>query len=279
MNMSNVKQMKKIRAASALLICAALILSGCDAEVSERGLAPAQPEVTDGVAIVYPQESAQFYVGDFVDIQAEVGDPAGFSAAVLTVNDAVYRRDTFVSAVTNGGLFQPWIPTEEGVYALQIHCETAAGAQSASNVVNVYVGMRPETSEDLSEEKPPDEEAPAEDEECPIPLATATGYPFCRTGPGTAYNAITNLQPGQSFPIMAVSGSGSWWQIEYNTSGGTCWVWDDLVTVCGDTSAVKVVSGLEKDAVEDPDEAPVQEPEAENEGGDDGGPTTGPTTP
>lgn len=275
------KDFRRFKEVLILLIVGLLVLSACDEPIPARGGPPVQPESRDGVTIVYPQESAQFYVGDFVDIQAEVGDASGFNAAVLTVNDAVYRRDTFHSAVKNGELYQPWIPDEEGVFALQIQCETADGGQRASNVVNVYVGVRDEDIEPPLEEEAIEEEAPPqeEDEACPVPMATSTGYPFCRSGPGTAYNQITNLKPGQSFPITAVSGSGSWWQIEYNTSGGTCWVWDDLVTVCGDTDDIPVVSGMEKDAEEAPAEAPAEGTEPDDGGGDDGGPTTGPTTP
>jgi len=281
MNTQKERKMIKMRTISMLLILAALLISGCDQAALARGVAPIEAESRDGVAIVYPQESAQFYVGDFVDIQAEVGDASGFSAAVLMVNDAVYRRDTFHSAVKNGELYQPWIPDEEGVFALQIQCETADGGQRASNVVNVYVGVRDEDIEQAPAEEVIEEEAPPqeEDEACPIPMATSTGYPFCRSGPGTAYNTITNLQPGQSFPITAVSGSGSWWEIAYNTSGGRCWVWDDLVTICGETDDIPVVSGTEKDAEEAPAEAPAEGTEPDDGGGDDGGPTTGPTTP
>ncbi len=272
------RQMKKVNMISALLILAALMLSGCDQAAPARGAAPVQPDSRDGVAIVFPQESAQFYVGDFVDIHAEVGDIDGFSAAVLTVNNQVYRRDAFASAVKNGDLYQPWVPEAEGVYALQIHCETAAGGQSASNVVNVYVGMAKVTKETPAEEPIAEvtEEPAAETSECPIAMATATGYPFCRSGPGTAYNTITNLQPGQSFPITAVSGSGSWWQIAYNTAGGTCWVWDALVTVCGDTDDVAVITGLEKDAAEAPAEAPPGEETGPTPTWD---PASGPTSP
>jgi len=256
---------QRIFARMAVGLTTVLIFSSCDQAVLEHNVPPIEQEINDGVAIVYPQESAQFYVGDFVDIHATVGDPAGFSAAVLSVNDQVYRRDTFASTVKNGDLYQPWVPEQDGIYALQIHCETAAGGQRTSNVVNVYVGMREETSEEPAEQAPPEEETTAEEEECPIPMASSSGYPNCRSGPGTAYNVITSLKPGQSFPVTAVSGSGSWWEIEYSTSGATCWVWDNLVDICGNTDDVPVIIGKEKDA-EAPEEPqqPAEQPQPDD---------------
>jgi len=261
------------------------IFSGCNEAVPARGIAPSHRELYEGMTIVYPQESEQFYVGDLVDIHAMISDVGGLSAAVLTVNEQVYRRDQFLDTVNNGDLYQPWIPTEAGVFALQIHGESLNGGQTSSNIVNVYVGMDEEEDamplEEVEEEVK--EVTPEEsDVECPIPMATSTSYPFCRSGPGTAYNTVTSLQPGQSFPVVAISGSRSWWKIEYSTSGATCWVWDDLVDICGDTDDIEVVTGTEKDAeapAEAPEEESKPEPKPEPEQEPTWDPSSGPTSP
>jgi len=265
--MKNRQEFGNFKISAALMLLGLLLLSGCDEVIPTRGVPPSDATTKEGVMIVYPEESAQFYVGDLVDIHATIGDTSGFSAAMLTVNDQVYRRDQFLDSVNNGDLYQPWIPTEAGVFALQIHGESLNGSQASSNIVNVYVGM------DVDDAEPPIPEEPAEEaveeaapeeinDECPVPMITSRGYPFCRSGPGTAYTKVTNLQPGQSFPVVAISGSRTWWEIEYSTSGATCWVWDDLVDVCGDTDEVPVVTGTERDA-ETPVEEPVEEPDDE----------------
>jgi hypothetical protein len=61
--------------------------------------------------------------------------------------------------------------------------------------------------------------------------------------------------------------SGTWWQVE-GTASGTCWIWEDLVEICGDTADVQVVSVQEMDQEveekepEDPSEEPPPLPPA-----------------
>ena len=82
-------------------------------------------------------------------------------------------------------------------------------------------------------------------------------------------HVFVGLRPDQSFPIVGRSVSGAWWQVERNSSGATCWVWTDLVDICGNTDDVEVIGIQEKDEVieeevpEDPAEEPPDVPPAE----------------
>ncbi len=249
-----------------------LSAAGCEVFASRGG----QPSggASSRVTIVYPQESAQFFVGDFVDIHAEISDPSGLTTSVLIANEEILRRDTFLSSVANGDLYQPWVPDAPGVYALQLILETSAGGQIPSNIVNVYVTQAKEKASEEPAEK--SEEATEEEkaaEACPLPTATSKGYPFCRSGPGTAYAEVTNLEPGQMVLVTAVSSSGNWLRVEYSKSDDTCWVWRKLLEISGNTDCLPVSDELEKDTLQ---EVPEEEPDSPTHPTKD--PGSGPTT-
>jgi len=214
------------------------------------------PEPFAGAMIVYPRESEQLHVGDFVDVAARIGDQGGLSASTLLVNDQPLRRDPFLSTIENGMVIQPWIPSSPGVYVLQMILESGAGGQHASNRITVYVSeavAKEEITPEPVEEK--NEEPESNEEECPQPIATTLSFANCRSGPGTGYNLIAGLKPGESFPLIGRIASGSWWQVQ--RGGGSCWLWSNLISICGDTQAVPLSNMLEKD------EVMAEEPEKE----------------
>ena len=97
------------------------------------------------------------------------------------------------------------------------------------------------------------------EEECPNPIATTHSYANCRSGPGTGYDIVAGLKLDQSFLIIGRSNSGIWWQVEAAISG-TCWIWENLIEICGDTTDVEVVAVQEKDQEKEPTEEPTEEP-------------------
>ena len=137
------------------------------------------------------------------------------------------------------------------------------------------------------------------EERCPQPMASTISYANCRSGPGTAYNIAVGLKPDQEYMVIGKSNSGEWWQVERSANMGTCWIWTNLVDICGDTDDVKVVGMQEKDKVIEEEvveeEAPVKpeeevpekevppEPEGETGNGESPAPPKdsgeGPTTP
>ena len=221
-----------------------------------------QPEAGSGasksIALVYPHDGQHLSVGEMADVQSQVSNAASTLSVALFVNGATYRIDDFMESFTTADVYQPWTPKAPGVYTLQTMLDNDG---ISSSTITVFV--------DAAEEEPA-EELPAEEPvECPEPVAEVISYGNCRSGPGTAYHLVTTVKPGQIFPITAVSGSGNWWEIEYNDGGNTCWIWDKLADICGDTDDVPEVLGKEKDTIEEPpseEELPPEEEPSEPEG-------------
>ncbi len=81
---------------------------------------------------------------------------------------------------------------------------------------------------------------PTPTEQAPIVIGDSNSN--CRFGPGTVYDVVGFLLEGQSAPIDGRNAAWTWWWIERVDGSGHCWVWDGLVTVEGDTSAVPVIA-------------------------------------
>lgn len=246
-----------------IFLIVSLFFTSCDTV----SISIKQPEAGSGasksIALVYPHDGQHLSVGEMADVQSQVSNAASTLSVSLLVNDATYRKDDFEDSFTSADVYQPWIPKAPGVYMLQ----TMLGHGGiSSSIITVFV--------DAAEEEPA-EEPDEEPVECPEPVAEVISYGNCRSGPGTAYNLVITVKPGQTFPVAAVSGSRNWWEIEYNDSGNTCWVWDKLIEICGDTDDVPEVLGKEKDAVE---ETP-SEPEPDDPMHPTKDPGDGPTTP
>jgi len=253
-----------------------VFLAACDViTISRPDDTPPVP--AGGIIIISPFDGQHFSLGDVIDVKTEVSGGTSAPSISLLIDGVIYRTDYFNSKFNNPHISQTWTPAEPGTYLVQTFITDGSGNLFNSTSITVIVDGATEQPQ-IEEETQPE----SEPEECPIPMASVTGYPFCRSGPGTAYNTVTSLQPGQSFPVVAISGSRSWWKIEYSTSGATCWVWDDLVDICGDTDDIEVVTGTEKDAeapAEAPEEESKPEPKPEPEQEPTWDPSSGPTSP
>ncbi|MCB9156531.1 MAG: SH3 domain-containing protein [Caldilineaceae bacterium] len=65
-----------------------------------------------------------------------------------------------------------------------------------------------------------------------------------REGPGTVYNILGQVNPGNNFPIAGKNDAGDWWEIEY-APGQTGWVFGQLVDASGDVGGVVLLTFLE----------------------------------
>ena len=67
----------------------------------------------------------------------------------------------------------------------------------------------------------------------------------CRSGPGTTYEWLGALNPGQEVEIFGKDPSGSSFYIKNPTNqSGFCWIWITFATVTGDTAAVPVYTPM-----------------------------------
>jgi hypothetical protein len=222
---------------------------------------------TTVILITDPPDGTHVSVGQIVDITSEVTTPSGAFAVHLVVDGVTYYVDQMYQQTANFQIFQPWTPKEPGVYPISAIVEDSGRGKVESNQITIYVdpAVPAESEEEDAVEQPEPEPAL---EECPQPMATTHSFANCRSGPGTAYGITEGLRPDQEFMIVGRSISGDWWQVERNISSGTCWIWTNLVEICGDTADVQVVSVQEKDQEveekepEDPSEEPPPLPPA-----------------
>jgi len=64
----------------------------------------------------------------------------------------------------------------------------------------------------------------------------------CRSGPGNQYSILGVLATGQSAQVMGQNTQAGYWIIQWPSTGGTCWLWNQYATVAGNTSGLPLVS-------------------------------------
>lgn len=85
----------------------------------------------------------------------------------------------------------------------------------------------------------------------PAPTATSTpsavtadvmASTSCRTGPGTVYAIVTNLNAGQTAVVVGQDPLDQYWLVDNPNGSGTCWLWGLYATVTGNSAAVPSVT-------------------------------------
>jgi hypothetical protein len=91
------------------------------------------------------------------------------------------------------------------------------------------------------ESKPP-QRGEIEDSFQAEPYVRAEESVRVRAGPGTNFDRLGLLTPGETAPVVGKNADATWWQIEYAASeDGLGWVTAEFVTFVGDPTAVPVV--------------------------------------
>lgn len=230
------------------ILAIALLLTGCTLDT------PSGESVsTAAISIYEPADGAQYQLGDLVKVRSLASAPDGAASVELLVNGQVIRNDNPDPVLKNGAMLQPWQPTEAGLYALQTRMTTASGAVLESGIVTIQVGAAETAPETVPTTAVPEDATitptltstltPSITPSLTLgpPMATANENSNCRFGPGQVYDVISYLNHNQSAPITGRNAETTWWVIERVDGGGTCWIWDGVVTVSGDTSQVPVV--------------------------------------
>lgn len=63
-----------------------------------------------------------------------------------------------------------------------------------------------------------------------------------REGPGTTFNVLGQIAPGQAYQVIGKTPSADWWQIEFGNRNG--WVIAQLATISGNRDAVAVAQNI-----------------------------------
>jgi hypothetical protein len=70
-----------------------------------------------------------------------------------------------------------------------------------------------------------------------VPEVNVTSATNCRTGPGTEYDLLYTLQPGQVAQIIGKDTPDHYWIITF-PGGTTCWLWGQYAVVSGNIAAL-----------------------------------------
>jgi hypothetical protein len=71
-----------------------------------------------------------------------------------------------------------------------------------------------------------------------VPMVTVSQTTNCRTGPGTVYDLLGSLSPGQTAQVVGKYSAGNYWIIDTPGGSGTCWLWGQYAAVSGNTSGL-----------------------------------------
>ena len=71
-----------------------------------------------------------------------------------------------------------------------------------------------------------------------VPMVSVTSPTNCRTGPGTVYDLVYTMNPGESAQIVGKDTPDNYWIID-NPSGGTCWLWGQYAVISGTTEGLQ----------------------------------------
>ncbi|HID29921.1 MAG TPA: hypothetical protein EYP19_07950 [Desulfobacterales bacterium] len=97
-------------------------------------------ESTPTAWIDYPQDGATFAFGETVSVISHVFAKGGVAEVVLSVNGEAYRRDVPVEAGQEfTDLHQDWIPSEAGIYTLQVRAYNSEGQTGNPASISVEV--------------------------------------------------------------------------------------------------------------------------------------------
>ncbi|MCJ7732918.1 MAG: SH3 domain-containing protein [Anaerolineales bacterium] len=212
-----------------MLILTTLILISC---TREDGTLPR-------IWIDSPREGISLPVDQPVTIYSHAYSGKGVAEVVLSVDGAAYSRTSPGEEGVNFSDFQQeWLPPGEGIYIIQLVAYNSEGERSTPATLSITVGKQ------VAVEQPPESEMdPPEIEQDPIcpPQVTATTNANCRSGPGEVYPVIRTLSSGEMAQVTGRSEDGYWWVIDTPNASGTCWIWEELVSLSTDTCQVAAV--------------------------------------
>ncbi len=224
-------------------IVIATLLVGCNQPANGAG---------GSLSLVEPTDGQQFEVGQLITVRSLVGATDGASSMELLVNGQLVRNDEPGHSLRIGFMWQPWRAAEPGLYTLQTRVLTDAGTTLNSQRITIVVGagavsssLVPPTPFVVTAEStitPTLTPTPTFFQVPTGPMVTAPQDDNCRYGPSMAYGVSGYLLTGQSAPIVGRNAESTWWLIVILGGGEACWIWDEVVTVSGDTSGVPVVT-------------------------------------
>jgi hypothetical protein len=233
----------KIRILSAFLALVLVVITACS---NNANVAPAV------ATIISPDPSTQLTLGKEAQIVGKISG-GGVKSVDVFVNGNKYAT---VNQATASGDFQitvPWTPDQRGVNVIQIKGLGDKGEQIIQTSVIVNAQVPVVTTAPVAPTTAP--AAPTQVASTPAPLPTTAPKPEAnaispkdefvnvRTGPGTIYTRVGQINKNQSAPVIGKNADGTWWQVNFKEAPNNAgWVLAELVKFEGDATAIKVVS-------------------------------------
>jgi len=179
------------------------------------------------------------------DTRTDRGD-----AFAVNRQDGSYYRATWSAATASQPdwviitSFNEWIEgtmiepsASYGDFYLDLTRQLASEFKSGSKLLGVE-----EQERQASDQKPGGESQEAGNILQVEPYIRAEEAVRVRSGPGTQYERVGQLWPGETARVVGQMADGSWWQIEFpGADDGLGWVIADFVTFVGDPDSVPIV--------------------------------------
>ncbi len=239
--------------AALLLLAATLLLAACGPEKSSR----TQPQTVEQRNAAIAAIAQQF--GATQDLQAaqvalaqlNLPDPA---QAVLALAEASIVQDQNDQATAQ------LVALAGALGPLSRMAQDFLAAEGQNSGVPAAMALAPTHTPAPTDTPPPPTDTPtAEPTATPTdtpqptvaPTSTAVAQPQAsttsainvRSGPGTVYPVVAQLQPGRPVDILGRNAAGTWWQVQLG-NGDQGWVAESVVDETGSVDEVAVAANI-----------------------------------
>lgn len=239
--------------AALLLLAATLLLAACGPEKSSR----TQPQTVEQRNAAIAAIAQQF--GATQDVQAaqvalaqlNLPDPA---QAVLALAEASIVQDQNDQATAQ------LVALAGALGPLSRMAQDFLAAEGQNSGVPAAMALAPTHTPAPTDTPPPPTDTPtAEPTATPTdtpqptvaPTSTAVAQPQAsttsainvRSGPGTVYPVVAQLQPGRPVDILGRDAAGTWWQVQLG-NGDQGWVAESVVDETGSVDEVAVAANI-----------------------------------
>ncbi|MFW5771910.1 MAG: SH3 domain-containing protein [Phototrophicaceae bacterium] len=227
----------------ALVLFGTILLAGCNLTTA----GDPTPQPTEGqtptgrptVEILSPREGEEKVVNEPVIVSVRVSDSVGVTSVQLSANGQTVRTQAVdTSAAATSQVLLDYTPRSQGAVALRV---VAFRGTVASEPAEVNITVRSTQAQVTATSVPggPGSGLPDIDPNDPTCRALVnTGLNF-RNGPGTSFDVIRTLRPGEVLPIIGRLPDNSWWQLRSGVTTG--WVSASFVTVYGICTGLPII--------------------------------------
>ncbi|MFZ2489307.1 MAG: SH3 domain-containing protein [Anaerolineae bacterium] len=165
---------------------------------------------------------------------------------VWTVTDATGKTVAQEERPLNAAGFSLTAPEAEGQVKISASIADNGKPLASGQAIALEMATATPTAAPTPETPPTPTPLPAPTT-APTPdvaSVVATRAVNVRSGPGTAYNTIGQMLPGQTARLLGKNQDGTWWQIEVSGAANSAWVIAEMVSTQGPVGQVQVAKDI-----------------------------------